>query len=422
MSPAAPTKALPVLPSTPPKAVRRKQSLGVRLLNSALNVILLSICCYFLVDYIYPAQPSRLSRLLSWLSGEYDNPHYSGIGVNTNRAYTATSRLTPTVSVSNCTALLSLLGPFDAVERVNVSELSSAKFQSSFVQSGRPLLVTGVGDAWPIANMSLAGLREWIGDEPLTKRTALGSAGELRQLTVLDYLLGVSAKADTLNSLLGNTTRSGGNLTSTYYYSWTNAAHNQSLLAAGLYNTPPFIGEQPWLGEWLYIGALGKGVTPHIDHICLAKWSYQLTGCKRWTLASSTPHLHRGFPTGRGVDVDVCAGDTLVFWPDQVHSTVCTSVPEDGACVSLNAYILLDERNCHVQSMIEDGLSRLHGVRSAAAANSTFEAPRDYIQHCPPRFTLRAKRRLSQRTAGNRNSASESPRSALAAGGTTREL
>ena len=62
--------------------------------------------------------------------------------------------------------------------------------------------------------------------------------------------------------------------------------------------------------------------------------------------------------------MDVCAGDTLVFWPSHVHSTVCTSVTtEDGACVSVNAYIVLDERNYYVQSMIEDWL----GMQEASA-------------------------------------------------------
>ena len=103
----------------------------------------------------------------------------------------------------------------------------------------------------------------------------------------------------------------------------------------------------------------------------------------------------------------VCAGDTLVFWPDHAHSTQCTSVDgRGGACVSLTAYILLDERNCYVQSMLDDGLRR-HGeaggaessaapssfvqVKSAAAARSTWDAPRDYLQKCPSRFVDAAK-------------------------------
>ena len=228
---------------------------------------------------------------------------------------------------------------------------------------------------------------------------------------MFDYFGGTAA-ADTLSSLLeGSTSGSGSRptapLTSSYYYSWLNAAHNQSLLAAGLYTTPSFLDQQPWVGEWLYIGALGTGVTPHIDRMCLAKWSYQIAGCKRWTLAPSTPHLHSSWPS-RGVDVDVCAGDLLLFWPDHVHSTVCTSVPaDDGVCVSLNAYVLLDERNCYVQSMIDDGLSR-HGaaaavpsessssfvqVKSAATASSTWDAPRDYLQKCPQSFVQLAKER-----------------------------
>ena len=232
---------------------------------------------------------------------------------------------------------------------------------------------------------------------------------------MFDYFGGTAA-ADTLNSLLNNrstdsSSSTRASLTSNYYYSWTNSARNQSLLAAGLYTTPSFLGEQqPWVGEWMYIGGLGTGVTPHIDQICLAKWSYQIAGCKRWTLAPSTPHLHSSWPS-RGVDVDVCAGDLLLFWPDHVHSTVCTSVPaDDGVCVSLNAYVLLDERNCYVQSMIDDGLSRYGGaastarVKSAAEASSMWDAPRDYMQGCPQRFVQLAEKER-QRKASNGNSA-----------------
>ena len=121
-------------------------------------------------------------------------------------------------------------------------------------------------------------------------------AGRLRRLTVFDYF-GLSSAPDTLNSLLNHGPSSNGSRTSLnshYYYSWINAAHNQSLLAAALYSTPSFIGEQPWVSEWMYIGGLSTGVTQHTDQVCLAKWSYQITGCKRWTLASSrTATAHR---------------------------------------------------------------------------------------------------------------------------------
>ena len=406
----APTSK-PALHAPPSKPVRR-HGLGVRLLNAALNAVLLSVCAYYILDYLYP---SPLTRLLSSLIAQSDDSSYADVALNTHLAYSAYSRSTLSTPVANCPVLLSSLGMFDAVQRIDVSLLTSTHFQLSLVQSGRPLLVTGVGASWPISNMSLTQLRDWIGDDPLTKRAARGTAGRVRGLTVFDWF-GGSATADTLNSLLDSGNRP--SLTSAYYYSWLNAAHNRSLLAAGLYATPSFLGEQPWVGEWLYIGGLGTGVTPHIDRMCLAKWSYQVSGCKRWTLASSTPRLHSGWPA-RGVQADVCAGDTLVFWPDHVHSTVCTNVSSgDGACVSLNAYILLDERNCYVQSMIDNGLSR-HGagadvpsasssssfvqVKSAATASSTWDAPLDYMGKCPQRFVqLATERRRTAKVASQK--------------------
>ena len=393
----------------PTKTVRQ-HGLGVRLMNTALNVVLLSVCSYYIVDFLYP---SPISRLFSLLIRQSDDSRYADVALNTHLAYSAFGHSTATPPVANCTSLLSSLDSFDAVQRIDVSQLSAAQFQESFIQTGRPLLVTGVGDGWPISSLSLSQLRTLIGEDPLTKRAARGTAGRVRGLTVFDWL-GGSAAADTLNSLLSSSNNSG--LTSNYYHSWLNAAHNSSLLSRGLYSTPSFLGEQPWVGEWLYIGGLGTGVTPHIDRMCLAKWSYQVTGCKRWTLASSTPRLHSGWPA-RGVEVDVCPGDLLVFWPDHVHSTVCTSVSRgDGVCVSLNAYVLLDERNCYVQSMIENGLGRHDSadgvqpalssssfvqVKSAATASSSWDAPRDYLHKCPQRFVQRARDRT--RTALDTN-------------------
>ena len=59
-----------------------------------------------------------------------------------------------------------------------MSSLRAARFQSSFIQSGRPLLVTGVGAAWSISNMSLAQVRPVTSD--------FRSRSELRAVWLVD--------------------------------------------------------------------------------------------------------------------------------------------------------------------------------------------------------------------------------------------
>ena len=279
--PSSSSKKKTLLPPPPatdatvqPKISRRHGRDGVRLVNAAFNIVVLVVCSYLLLDFTYPTHPSRLSRLLSSVGlGPADNHNYAGVALNTQLAYAAAAL--SRAPVANCTALLSSLGKFDAVRRIAESSLSSAHFQSSWVQGGRPLLVTGVGSTWPISNMSLAQLRTHIGAAPLTKRAARSTAGPLRQLTLFDWLSASAAarhprppphQRQRPTAASNSSTRTA--LASDYYFSHTNAVHDASLLAAGLYSTPAFLGEQPWLGEWVYVGGLGTGVTPHIDQPC----------------------------------------------------------------------------------------------------------------------------------------------------------
>ena len=169
------------------------------------------------------------------------------------------------------------------------------------------------------------------------------------------------------------------------------------MLGRGLYSQPYFLRESAgFIGEWVYVGQQGTGVTPHIDHLCMAKWSYQVTGCKRWQLRSSTPHLH---PHLGGLLTDeLCAGETLVFWPDHVHSTRCSS----PVCISLHGYIALEwQDNCYLQSMLDEAERLQNGgqqqrgedvdsfVRHRSAGSAAFQpttAPLDYASKCPPHY------------------------------------
>jgi hypothetical protein len=178
-----------------------------------------------------------------------------------------------------------------------------------------------------------------------------------------------------------------------FYYSWLNTNLSQSLLSRRLYEHPYFLRPQSFIGEWLYVGRQGTGVTPHIDHMCVAKWSFQIMGCKRWNIASSTPTLH---PFLHPLSFQLCAGETLVFWPDHIHSTQCL----DPACASLNGYIQLEyDSNCYLQSMMEEaeaaaplaprmgkGQEAFVMYRSRGAGVTQLEAPMDYANKCPQHF------------------------------------
>ena len=78
----------------------RKHWLGVRLPNGALNVVLLSVCLYYILDYLYPAP---VSRLLSSLAAQPDDSRYADVARNTHEQRLPTCRWQSCASIWEAT-------------------------------------------------------------------------------------------------------------------------------------------------------------------------------------------------------------------------------------------------------------------------------------------------------------------------------
>ena len=400
-------------------APRRALPAFLRVCNALLNTLLLLVCSYFVIDLFVPSPlSSLLSRLAS--SQQQSDSRYPQVLINMQLMYGAEADSDAQQQQQGgdqcqhrCSSSLRSLPPYSSIHRL--SAVSSDVFYSDYLHTGRPVIVTDVGRDWPIANISLLQLRGLVGEqEQWTRRAARGRAGPrgLRLWETSRSLSGwswspFSARSSETPLLLRNGSSSSGSDSEDdpFYYSWLNTNLSSSLLSRGLYRLPYFLTPQAFMGEWLYVGGLGTGVTPHIDHMCVGKWSYQIAGCKRWELRSSTPLLQ---PHIRPLSFSVCAGELLSFMPDHVHSTQCL----DDACASLNGYIALHwHDNCYLQRLIEaadssrtaEAAAGLAAQAEAAQAFVTYrsgstisplEAPMDYATKCPQHF-----RSLSRRCA-----------------------
>ena len=407
----------PAVNSSPSHPGRRPLPTALRCCNALLNTALLLVCSYFILDLFIPSPLSSLFSRLASLQ-QHSDSRYPQVLFNMQLMYSAQADTDQQQHVvdqcqHSCAPSLQSLPPYTSIHRL--SAVSSAEFYSSYLHTGRPLIVTDAGKDWPIANISLQRLHELVGmQQPWTRRAARGRTGPRglrlwetsRSQSSWTWPFSLLTARSTDNPLLSadHSRSASADGDDPFYYSLLNTNVSASLLSLGLYQPPYFLQPQAFMGEWLYAGRRGTGVTPHIDHMCVGKWSFQIAGCKRWQLRSSTPLLQ---PHIRPLNLTVCAGELLTFMPDHVHSTQCL----DDVCVSLNGYIALSwYDNCYLQSMLEaaagqtanaDAAQSFVTYRSSSNAGiSPMEAPMDYATKCPQHF-----RSLSERCKAEAESA-----------------
>jgi hypothetical protein len=289
---------------------------------------------------------------------------------------------------------------YSRVDRV--SNLSHSDFLRRYLFQGKPVIVTDVGREWPITSMHLADLARLMPEWPLVPRAVHKGRG----LGVRGLRLWERYAATTLERLVADRDA---NVSDSFYYSWLNVDRNTSLLERGLYAHPYFLNaSDPFIAEWMYVGQTGTGVLPHIDHMCMAKWSFQIRGRKMWHLRPSVAAMtHLG-----DMDVVLSEGEFLFFLPDHEHGTMC--LPPEGRkdgveeCLSLHGYLAIPfADNCYLQKLLRIGHAQhaaalLSSRRSPSAAASSegfvryappgrtrHDAPRDYFSQCPPTYRQR---------------------------------
>jgi hypothetical protein len=149
------------------------------------------------------------------------------------------------------------------------SKLSTEDFYRQYVFTGLPVIITDVGDTWPIRHMNLDAIAELLPHHPVVPRSAFKGAGlGVRGLRVWERYMGTTLARLTADRRA--------NLTDAYYYSFLNVDERNSLLERGLYTQPYFVPNETFIAEWLYIGQTGTGVLPHIDHMYV---TYQALQC-----------------------------------------------------------------------------------------------------------------------------------------------
>jgi hypothetical protein len=286
-----------------------------------------------------------------------------------------------------------------------VKGMTHDRFLHDYLFAGKPVIVTDVDTHWPLKDMNLSDLARMMPDAPLLPRAFYKGKGlGIRGLRVWESLA-----ASTL-AHVAQLHRD--QVPDSFYYSHLNVHYNTSLLAQGLYTVPYFLNQsEDFIAEWMYIGSSGSGVMPHIDHMCMGKWSYQIRGNKTWWLHPSVPEMTHLAP----LQTTVHEGELLVFLPDHVHGTECEPDASGASvdCVSLHGYLELPyDGNCYLQTLMNMGYDAYFQRRvmpsdgagfvsyASGDAKTRFEgAPSDYFFRCPPRHqhhTVQCKLRAAK--------------------------